>query len=431
MKVVTPRYRGRNYQAVALVALVVLALFWPLRKCETPPLRPGPASALLARLAAAAVGARVHPVCDAATLTRELTHAGRAVAPRRAESGRGSATAAVVCIIGSVPAASVAAKLWELGSRLFPPQFVSEFEATFDDLDRNFLAPFHLDHVLLFQRGAGLDCALLAAARRLGWLDAPQAAGGVLVGGNDVLLPCLLGASVCADSDLWTPRGTRVRLRARDFALPIYLQRDPSLLDAPGWRECEGQKWSLGYVLYSGAAYAHHVYTDELLATYDYTFKVDADVRFRRRPPVDPVAVMREQRCVLAHTEVVPGSSHASCQHGAFAALTQFSKKSGSPIASADYSWCSQSHGPDYFYGNLMGGASSFLRSEANTLLNLWLYECDEGFFRSRWGDQVSPTLYLCHWLDIPSLNKSDVSNVCDFSNWRRDGVFEHGKEVL
>ena len=372
-----------------------------------------------------------HPLCDAATLAREVARTARARAPESAVAGRGSATAAVVCIIGAVPDISFFGglrSLWQ--SHLFTPQFVTEFESTFDDLDAHFLAPFRYDHVLLFQRGAGLDCALLAAAHRLGWLDAPRAAGGQVVGGS-AFLCALLHAGACADRDFWTPRGTRVRVRARDFALPLYLQQDPSLLDAPGWRECEGQQWSLGYTMYSGAAYAHHVFIDDLLASYDFTFKVDADVRFHRRPPADPVAIMRERRCVMAHTAVLPGSLHASCQRGAFAALQRFSKLSGSLSASAGREWCAQAVGPDYFFGNFMGGASSFLRSKANALLNTWLYECDEGYFRSRWGDQASPALYLCHWLDVPSLQGNATPHICDFSDWRRNGVFEHSKAVV
>lgn len=71
-----------------------------------------------------------------------------------------------------------------------------------------------------------------------------------------------------------------------------------------------------------------------------------------------------------------------------------------------------------------MGVASALMRSEANALLNIWLYECHDGYLRHRWGDQATPALYLCQWLDIPRLNATP--HVCDFSAWRREGVFEH-----
>jgi hypothetical protein len=225
--------------------------------------------------------------------------------------------------------------------------------------------------------------------------------------------------------DFITPRGTRVRVRARGFPLPRYLQREPTLIDAPGWRTCSGRRWPLGYVLYSGAAFAHHVLTDPLLAEYDFTIKVDTDIRFFRAPPENIVVLMQEHGCAIAHTSVLSGNGDgADCQKGAFAALLRFSELAASPIASRARPWCNRPLGLDYFYGNLMGGASSFLRSEANTLLNVWLYECDEGYFRNRWGDQASPALYICQWLDAPAL--ADAEGLCDLSHWRRDGVFEH-----
>ena len=131
---------------------------------------------------------------------------------------------------------------------------------------------------------------------------------------------------------------------------------------------------------------------------------------------------MRKQGCAIAHTLIYPGNESVGCQHGSFDALTEFSRLSCSYIASSAHAWCSKEG--DFFYGNLWGGASSFLRSEANTILNIWLYECHNGYFRYRWGDQATPALYVCHWIDAPKLNA--LPQVCDFTQWRTDGIFEH-----
>lgn len=371
-----------------------------------------------------------HPLCDAATLRAEMASLSRSEPPPQMFN-RGGATAAAMSVIGIVPPSNILNHLRALfNSRPAGWAIVEEFVTTFPPLDEFFLAPAQVDYVLLYSADTGLDCMVIAAAERLKWRRTSLSGGEAeATRGSDW---CRFGFSFgsSASGDYLSPRGTRVKVRARYFALPRYLQRDPSLLENINWRKCASsgpeveRQWPLGYVLYSGAVFAHHLLIDPLLAQYDFTFKVDTDIRFFRAPPEDFILQMRRRGCAIAHTQIYPGSYSSGCQHGAFEALQRFATLADSPSASAAHSWCSAPSGIDYFFGNLMGGASAFLRSEANTLLNVWLYECHDGYFHYRWGDQASPALYMCHWIDAPYLNASNA--VCDFSHWRHSGVFEH-----
>lgn len=167
-----------------------------------------------------------------------------------------------------------------------------------------------------------------------------------------------------------------------------------------------------------------HVLVDPFLANYDVVFKLDSDIQFKSTPPQNPVKTMVRKGCIMAHTHISNGLRDTSCNEGGDKALYRFSALGNvsSPL-SGTREWCKT---PQYFYGNLMGYTTSYMFSPMNAILSTWLYECHDGFFKKRWGDQPPMTLYMCQQHDIVNISNSPL--VCDFSAWRNT-YFTHKKK--
>jgi len=334
-------------------------------------------------------------VCNADWLKKEMLRMGP---PLTKSVFSSPPRAAVISILG------VANN--DADSQVLFNKHLSELGENFNRLDLYFLYPFKMDFVLFFPADVQFIANVTLISFQLDWkeLSPPQQ---------------LFGTTIYS---YFTKLNTVVKVVGRPFPLPHFIQQNLSLLDGEDWLACAGRKHSLSYNLYSGAAFVFHLFFDQVLETYDFTFKVDTDVVFFSQPPDNPIAAMMKRECAFLHTRIWPGNSHHSCQENAYESMVEFSKLSGRQALSVDYEWCKNT---DYFYGNLVGLSTTFFFSPAMKLFSKWLYECtrDNGYFRHRWGDQASYPIFLCQWLDIPDIRNNE--QICDFSSWRGT-VFFH-----
>jgi hypothetical protein len=353
-----------------------------------------------------------HPLCDADYLRAQFAAAPRPEQHPGAFAFSGSRpTAAGIGMIGIYPkealqVADPAAPIpkGDYGPVLAPrPRLLKRFREHFLAQDKHFFSPYGIDYVLLLQEGSGIDCALLDIFIGFGW---SLAGGGAVTPCSAPTLPGTAFGERNASGVYRTARGTRAVVLARNFALPRYVQRNPALLDDPTWRTC-GFRMSISYNLFT-AAYVHHAFVEPALDAYDATFKVDVDVVFSGPLPKNPLERLRG--CSVAHVGVL---DHESCNVGAREAVVRFGELTGRPPASLTHGWFQKG---DFFRGEFNAGLSHIIRSPGNTILHTWLYECNEGFFRTRWGDQAVYALFFGYWRDIPDVRNN--SEVCDFSGW-------------
>jgi hypothetical protein len=287
----------------------------------------------------------------------------------------------------------------------------------FENFDKHFLQPFGIDYVIINKFGPESSFDIGDIARELSWtteLNTPLSFKSI----EDNI------DSVARTKALFflSSRKTRVVYYSLSFDLPVFLQTmgELGLEEDPEWLVCAERKWSSSYALASAVA-AHHLLLDPFLFYYDYTFHAGVDLIFERTPDVNPVDEMERRGSHFFHTYLFPGNSSHSCQENAFEYTLHFSNLTNIPAKSAQYSWCKNT---DYFYGNFVG-MSSLLRSPAARLFNMWLYECTDGYFKYRWGDQASWPMYICMWLDVPDLSNND--QIADFSSWRGKYFYHPG----
>jgi hypothetical protein len=282
----------------------------------------------------------------------------------------------------------------------------------FPALDEHLLAPHGMVLVVLYDfpaTPAELVAEQLSALfNELSWKRLPDP----LRGGHPT------------DGEWRSLRGTRVIVKGRRFELPLYIKREPQLVDRQDWLGCAGSRPSLSYNLYAGPVWSHHLFFEPLLDQFDFVFKVDTDIRFVRRAPEAPSAVMQKQGCLFMHSKIVSILNEqygSDCNNGVLDTTTAFARLLGNAPASAAYRWCRD---VDYFYGNFIGFNLRFYTSPTQLYFSRWMYECvRDGYFRYRWADQALFPMYLCLARDIPDLANS--SDVCSLQSWR-DSVFIH-----
>jgi hypothetical protein len=283
---------------------------------------------------------------------------------------------------------------------------LSVLAKNFKNLDKFFLHPFRIDYIVVTPSDATLkvDFNFLIET-----LDLKRFAGRF-----DFIFD-----KTCVDI-FQSNIGTRVIFYRRTFKLPDYLLKNLSRLDDPDWLYCAGKKWALPYVT-TNAYNTHHLLLDPFLEHYDYTFQVMFDIFFLSQPDVNPIEFMERTGGLFLHTQVFPGDLWHDCQENVYEYTLNFGDLAHYRARSEAYSWCKNT---DWFYGNFVGFSSRFLRSRAAKIFNSYLYECTDGYFKYRWGDQASWTAFLCQWLDIPDL--ANDSQIVDFSYWRNK-FFLHG----
>ena len=319
-------------------------------------------------------------------------------------------TAAAVTIIGRH--AYDAANYKGTNSEIGLERMAHALALNFPSQDEYFYSLFGIDYVVLLQEGSGVDCAILNASHALGWT----------VWSDGSVPPFCNSGAVLNSTGLYrSKRGTRIVVKSRDFALPRFLQRKPSLLADPNWLGCGGFRRDVSYNLYSGAAYSHHVLVEPVLDNYEVTFKMDVDVHFLKRPPLDPLEAILG--CSIGVTKVFP---FEVCNTNTREAVTYFGTLTGQGAGNAIRKWLI--HG-DFTYGMFNAGLSQVLRSARSTVFHTWLYECvEDGYFRYRWGDQASWTLLTGMWRDMGEDLKNSTA-VCLWP-WKQWGTGE-GLPVL
>jgi hypothetical protein len=276
----------------------------------------------------------------------------------------------------------------------------------FPGLDEYLLSPYQLTYVFLYDfpnmSKSSLDLEDIFR-NNLKWVKRLQ--------GQD--------SSQSADGEWQSLLGTRIIVKGRKFELPLYLQREPELLNNLSWLGCVGIRRSPSYNLYSGAVFSHHILSDPSLDEFDYVFKVDLDVEFFKKAPFSPSLLMKNSKCLFLHSTIK--SEKSDCNTGVIEATKDFANILGRSPYSQNYEWCKV---PYYFYGNFVGLNLEFYSSPAQQYFSRWLYECvKDGYFRYRWGDQAPFPMYLCLTRVIPNLvNNSDV---CSVESWR-GSIFEH-----
>ncbi len=174
-----------------------------------------------------------HPLCEPSFLRAALDSAPW---PSVSSFSGSHPRAAAVSVVGRYPGEAVlpgSKSIQRISQRLL------EF---FPSQDEFFFAPFGIDFVLLIQEGVGADCEVLDAAHALNWTSwrsgndvqgCRSTTEGERNSSNNVLASHATGVFRSA-------QGTRIIVKARNFALPRYLQRDLSLLNRPDWLGCVG-----------------------------------------------------------------------------------------------------------------------------------------------------------------------------------------------
>jgi hypothetical protein len=287
------------------------------------------------------------------------------------------------------------------------PAHYKEWVESFRSVDEKFLSRAHVDYILFYDIQEVDITNFMRSFSSLGFEKVRE--------------------NGRADSfdGLWkTEKGTNIILKGRTFPLPLFLQRNMTILDQDDWLRCAIGRWGLDYVLYAGAAQAAHlIYDEPMLLEYDYIFKVDTDIAFLEDIPFDPIAHMYEKQCIFMHSQWHSGHENEECQRRAWDALVEFGKQSGMAGVSMDQSWCRTPM--EYFFGNFVASSNRWIRSEKNRILAQWLYECWEpGYFKHRWTEQAMYSQFMCQWFDIKTLTDPSPM-VCNLTEWRNK-VFKH-----
>lgn len=287
---------------------------------------------------------------------------------------------------------------------------LEELRNNFDSLDRFLLSPAKFTYIFLYD-----FTDMLQASKELETFFRDE------LKWNRSLQPFGKRTEnlLVADGEWLSTRGTRILVKGRLFELPLYIQREPEVLQDPLWLGCNGHRRSVSYNLYSGAVFSHHIFSEPLLDEFDYVFKVDLDIQFLKLIPFPPSLLMRNKDCLFLHSSIDNGKSN--CNQGVVEAAKAFSNIIRMSSNSFGFEWCDVPH---YFSGNFVGYNMAFLSSPKQQYFSRWLYECvKDGYFRYRWGDQAPYPIYLCLWRHIPDIKNS--SDICSIHSWR-DDIFQH-----
>ncbi len=228
-------------------------------------------------------------------------------------------------------------------------------------------------------------------------------------------------------------RGSHILTVPIAVNLPQHVANDIGKLARPDWMKCAGHKWSMGYVLFSGAVFSSKLLLHPILRGYDYFIKMDLDIRFLRPVPGPSLFhSMHEQTCVWMHSQY--SSRKEDCGIDGPEAVEAWASEHSTTPASAPYKWWKSL---DYFYGNFVGGWLGWVRSLENRQLATYLYENERhpGYFQHRWGDQPPFAKMLGMWFPIAddavhgknrTSEKQPVrSQVCNYGALRKT-VFIH-----
>jgi hypothetical protein len=257
-----------------------------------------------------------------------------------------------------------------------------------------------------------------------------------------------LSGNYIEDAEKWagfylTPRQVTVIVVVRRFRHPTYLDTASSddLTKPCGMLQCctRGERDGEGTgghlpiadvpsrIRYGSLTLAplYHILLDHsFIDSYDYIYKVDADVSWVYEPPVSPSAFMNGNGCIAMQSDIKEAWTHAHCSRSLRTALDEFSSHYGIEIASKNSEWCKSLN--LYLYGNFVGFWVPFLRSPANRALARYLFNELHSVYQGG-SDQLVSLGYLCMFYKIEYLRiwGQEMNLVCDLMPWRQ-GVFKH-----
>lgn len=208
-------------------------------------------------------------------------------------------------------------------------------------------------HFMLAVPVEDADAVVGAVVRELGWektmdFTRPQKT-----------YPCEGAVDMVDHADAgWyrTPAQVTVLLVVRRFRLPAFVERASfeDLAKPCGILKCcagdgsgptlsnEEVEMSRQFSLLN-IAFVHHLLLDEpLVDSYDYVFKLDADISFLRDVPSDPGALMRRQGCVIMQSEIMEVGSHLHCVKPLVKTMQKFADLHKIKVRSAHHGWCEQ-----------------------------------------------------------------------------------------
>lgn len=218
-----------------------------------------------------------------------------------------------------------------------------------------------------------------------------------------------------------SPRGTRIFFQA------MYIQLPRKVLGTHKIEPfCAGRTFSIGYALFSGAVFSHHILQMPIIDKFKVFVKMDADLVFKQDVSFDIGQKMINQGCHVMHS--VLEAVWSGCEEGNLKAIRTFASSTGAHKPKSDsYEWCNQGMEGEstsfIIYGNFMGYSRDLIQ-RIRPLASWLYYEWPEGYFMKRWGDQGPSIAFACYALDIPDITNDQ--KVCDFSKLR-DTEFMHG----
>lgn len=220
-----------------------------------------------------------------------------------------------------------------------------------------------------------------------------------------------------------TKFNTTIIIQGMNIELPSYIKVMPSLLDKSDWGICDTLKWSLPYVLYSGAFFTHHLLFSPIIHQYDFFIKMDLDIKWINKLSTNIFLDMKTKNCIFFHSKTE--NCCLDCQSSNYEAMLSYGLIHNIIPKGINSKWLKNG---TYFYGNFVGGWVGMFSSKQNLHFSNYLYQSWwHGYFKHRWGDQATWPIMLALWNDIDDLNDS---RICDLS-YMRNNLFVHLNGLL
>ena len=198
----------------------------------------------------------------------------------------------------------------------------------------------------------------------------------------------------------------RLRLLPTVVPLPLYVQKEPELLNRSDWRRCgcppycPAKQATVGYI--QGTRwYTYDLFHEPAVAPYSYWMKVDVDIWVFRDLNMSIVGEMRRAGALVGHTGLAYNGGgcsndlhralleHHGCSYDGLSGVPQGRRPTvcdDGRIVSANSSWWKQDDG--VYYTNFVVYSVPFFLDKSVMALHSFLNEYRDGFFRWRWTDQ-------------------------------------------
>lgn len=181
-----------------------------------------------------------------------------------------------------------------------------------------------------------------------------------------------------------TRMGARVWMVVKAIELPLYIQKNKSLLTVPiNPAHCRpAPNYIDGTRFYTYGAFVLDCVTE-----FDVWFKIDMNTYFMKPFAFDLVADFMSRNAVFGHTgEFAEGDK--SCSVGIHAAMRAYASTQTTSFCT-EWDKTKVYDDSDWYYSNFVMGAVKFWSHPLVLRLGLYLNEYESGFFEHRWTDQI------------------------------------------